>query len=105
MRWDVEDELVAIAVLGDVMVDLAGARTLPPVLLVKAFALGRDVDVHVAEGTHVELSRRPRKDHLSNDVPSVDENRRKNVVYIQAHAGIGDVTVRVAKRSWPAEER
>jgi hypothetical protein len=95
-RWDVEDELIAVSVLGDVTVDLAAAQTLPAVVVVKAFALGRDVDVLVANGTRVELSGRPGNDHLTNEVPPVDEDHRVQIVRIQAHTGLGDVTVRVA---------
>ena len=99
LRWDVEDELLAVAVFGDVTVDLADARTLPPVLLVRAFALGRDVDVHVVDSMHVELAGRPRNDHLSNDAPFVDEDCRNHIARIQAHTGRGDVNVHVAKRA------
>ncbi len=86
---------MAVALLGDVTVDLSQARTLPPVVLVKAFALGRDVDVYVAAGTRVELSSRPRNDHLVNDVPAVDEECADHIVRIQAHTGLGDVNVRI----------
>ncbi|MEO6885528.1 MAG: hypothetical protein ABI232_04460 [Jatrophihabitantaceae bacterium] len=98
MHWDVENELVAVSILGDVTVDLAHARTLPPDILVKAYALGRDVDVLVADDTHIEVSGRPRNGHLTNDVPFLDVSRRTHLVRIQAHTGLGDVTVRVAKR-------
>jgi hypothetical protein len=97
-RWDVESELIAVSILGDVTVDLADARTLPPEVVVKAFALGRDVDVLVADGTQVVLSGRPGSKHLTNDVPSVNENSRSHVVRIEAHTGLGDVTVRIAPR-------
>jgi hypothetical protein len=46
---------------------------------------------------HAELSSRRVSDHLSNDVPFVDEDRRRNIVRIQAHAGLGDVNVHIAK--------
>lgn len=96
-HWDVEDELVAVSILGDVTVDLAGARTLPNVVTVKAFALGRDVDVLVPDGVHVDLSGHARPGHVINDVPCVEENRRTSMVHIHAHTGLGDVTVRVAR--------
>jgi hypothetical protein len=93
--WDVENELVAVSIFGDVTVDLVDARTVPAVV-VEAFAFGRDVDVLVAPGTHVELSGRPNNGHLRNEVPAVEEDRRDRIVRVQAHTGLGDVTVRVS---------
>src|SRR5580700_9116324 len=71
-RWDVEAELMALSLLGDVTVDLSDTKSAPAEVLLKAFALGRDVDVYVAAGTHVELSGL-RPDHLRNNVPAADE--------------------------------
>jgi hypothetical protein len=98
-HWSVEDELVAVAILGDVTVDLAQAKTLPAETIVKAYALGRDVDILVDERTHVALSSRPNNDHVSNEVPAVAEEQHAHVVRIQAHTGLGDVNVRVARRA------
>ena len=42
-KWDVEDELVAVAVPGDVTVDLSDPKSIPTEVHLKA--LGRDVDV------------------------------------------------------------
>jgi hypothetical protein len=55
-QWDVESELIALSLLGDVTVDLADTKSAPAQVVIKAFALGRDIDVSVAPGTHVELS-------------------------------------------------
>lgn len=90
---------MAVSILGDVTVDLADAMTLPTVVVVKAFALDRDVDVLVGDRTHVELSGRPRNDHLSNDTLLVAEGDRDHIVRIQAHTGLGDVTDRVVSRT------
>ena len=97
--WDVEDELVAVAVLGDVTVDLGHAKSTPSHLEVKAYAILRDVDVCVAEGTHVELTGRANNDHLTNDVPAVAKEQRDQVVRVHGHTLVGDVTVRVMQRS------
>lgn len=93
--WDVENELVAVSLLGDVTVDLASARTLPEVVVVKAFALSRDVDVVVAEATQVDLVGRPRNEHLTSDVEFVPGQQRDHVVRVEAHTALGDVTVHV----------
>jgi hypothetical protein len=68
------------------------------VAVVKAFAFGRDVDVLVAERTHGEISGRRRNDYLINDVPSIAEEDRDQIVRIHAHTGLGDVTVRIGNR-------
>jgi len=81
---DVEDELVAIAVLGDVTVDLSDPTNIPTEVRLKAYALGRDVDVLVASGTQVELSGRSHNDHLNNEVPSVPEVECSRVLRIEA---------------------
>lgn len=54
-RWDVEDELCAVALLGDVTIDLAHVRSAPPEIEINAWGILRDVDIVVAAGTHVEL--------------------------------------------------
>jgi hypothetical protein len=98
-KWDVEDELVAIAVLGDVTVDLSDPTNIPTEVRLKAYALGRDVDVLVASGTQVELSGRSHNDHLNNEVPSVPEVECSRVLRIEGHTFLGDVTVRIADPS------
>jgi hypothetical protein len=97
--WDVEDELVAIAVLGDVTVDLSDPKSMPTKVLLKAYALGRDVDVMIAFFTHVKISGRVHNDHLNNEVLSVSEIERSRVLRIEGHTLFGDVTVRIGDPS------
>jgi hypothetical protein len=94
--WDVESKLIALAVLGDVTIDLSQAKTVPYDIAINAYAGLRDVDVLVGTNTHVEISGRANNGHLRNDVPDVPENRRKHVVLVHGHTALGDVTVRVA---------
>jgi hypothetical protein len=93
--WDVEDKLTAVSLLGDVTVDLCNAKSTPSVVDLYAYAVGRDVDVIVPDGTHVELSGRRHNDHLINDSASVPEDQRHSVVRIVGRTLLGDVTVRV----------
>jgi len=95
--WDVESKLIAVAVLGDVTVDLSRAKSLPSEMAINAYAGLRDVDVLVGANTHVELSGRADNDHLRNDVPAVPEDRREHVVHVHGYTALGDVTVRVAE--------
>jgi hypothetical protein len=94
--WDVEDELIAVAVLGDVTIDLSDTKSAPPEVHIEAYAILRDVDVLVGEGTHVELGGGVLRGDLSNEVPPVPEDERSGTVSINGHSLIGDVTVRVA---------
>lgn len=93
-RWDVEPRIDAIALFGDVEIDLTTARTSPSEVSITAYALGRDIDVLVAAGTHVELSGRRRNDHLANRAPIVLEGDRRQSVRIVGHTWLGDITVR-----------
>ena len=94
--WDVEDELIAIALLGDVTIDLSQTRSAPAEIAIDAYAILRDVDVLVAPGTHVELSGGSLRGDLRDDAPPVAPEQRDHVVRIRGHAVLGDVTVRVA---------
>jgi hypothetical protein len=93
--WDVE-ELIAVALLGDVTIDLSDTKSAPPEVHVEAYAIFRDVDVIVGAGTHVELGGGVLRGDLSNEVPPVPEDRRTRTVSITGHSFVGDVTVRVA---------
>ena len=40
--WNVEKELVAISLLGDVTIDLTNVKSLPSEIRINAYAIGRD---------------------------------------------------------------
>ncbi len=94
--WDVEEELIAVALLGDVTIDLSDTKSVPPEVHIEAYAILRDVDVLVGEGTHVELGGGVLRGDLSNEVPPVSEDRRTRTVTINGHSLVGDITVRLA---------
>lgn len=96
--WDVEDELIAVALLGDVTIDVTQARSLPAEIAIEAYAILRDVDVLVPERTRVELSGGVVRGDLRNEVPVVSEDQREHVVRIQGHSVLGDVNVRPAAK-------
>jgi hypothetical protein len=95
--WDVEDELVAVALLGDVTVDLSQPRNAPAEIAIEAYAVFRDVDILVAEGTHVELFGGVLRGSLCDEVPEVPTEHRDRVIRIHGHTVLGDVTVRLAE--------
>ena len=84
--WDVEDELVALALLGDVSIDLSETKSAPVEVVIKAYALLRDIDVLVPEGTRVELTGRAHNDHLNNHVAPVPEQHPDRVVRYRINA-------------------
>jgi hypothetical protein len=94
--WDVEDELIAIALLGDVTIDLSQVRSSPAEIDIEAYAILRDVDVLVAADSHVEMSGGVLRGDLHNAVPAVPEQHRRNVIRIHGHTLVGDVTARIA---------
>jgi hypothetical protein len=94
--WDVEDELIAVALLGDVTIDLSQVKSAPAEIDIEAYAIFRDVDVLVAEGSHVELSGGVLRGDLRNDVPAWPEPHRDTVIRIHGHTVFGDVTARIA---------
>jgi predicted membrane protein len=94
--WDVEDELIAVALLGDVTIDLSQASSVPTEIAIDAYAILREVDVLVSAGTHVELSGGVVRGDLRNEAPDVPEDRRERIVHVRGHSLLGDVTVRPA---------
>jgi hypothetical protein len=92
--WDVEDEMKAVAVLGDVTIDLCNARVTSSEITVIAYAILRDVEIIVPDGVDVEISGVTVLGDLENTVPPVTWGRRRFVVKVQGHAVLGDVEVR-----------
>lgn len=95
-HWDVEDEFIAVAILGDVTIDLSQAKSAPAQILINAYAIFRDVDVLVPAGTHVELFGGVFRGDLRNNVPAPPKSAPDRRVRIHGHSVFGDVTVRVA---------
>jgi predicted membrane protein len=93
--WDVEDELTAVAFLGDVTIDLSVARSTPAEVTIEAYAILRDVDVLVPEGTQVQLGGGSVWGDLSDEVPKVSEDERKLLLHVHGHSLVGDVNVRM----------
>ena len=77
-------------------IDLSQVKGAPAEIDIDAYAILRDVDVLVAEGTHVEMSGGVLRGELRNAVPVVPEEQRRNVIRIHGHTLLGDVTARIA---------
>jgi hypothetical protein len=94
--WDVENEVLAISLFGDVTIDLSNVKSLPPVIQIRAYAIRRDVDIIVPWGTEVELVGRANNHLLSDGAPPVSIPDRTHSVKISGHTFLGDVTTREA---------
>jgi hypothetical protein len=88
-----EDEITAIAVLGDAVIDLREAKATSKGITINAYALLNDVDVIVPEGVAVELSGVAVVGENRNTVRPVPAGTSKFVVRIHGHALLGDVQV------------
>ncbi len=88
-----EDEITAIALLGDAVIDLRGAKAASKEMTIRAYALLNDVDVIVPEGVAVELSGVAVVGDNRNMTRPVPAGTSRFVVKIHGHAVLGDVQV------------
>jgi hypothetical protein len=88
-----EDEITAIALLGDAVIDLREAKATSKEITIRAYALLNDVDVIVPEGIAVELSGVAVVGDNRNMTRPVPTGTSRFVVKIHGHALLGDVQV------------
>jgi hypothetical protein len=99
--WNVENELIAVAILGDVTIDLSETSSAPAKISIDAYTFIRDVVVLVADGTHVEIDGAGvlggvLHGTVSCDVPAVPEAVRGQVVRLHGRPMFGDISVCLA---------
>jgi Domain of unknown function (DUF1707)/Cell wall-active antibiotics response 4TMS YvqF len=88
-----EDEITAIALLGDAVIDLRGAKATSKEITIRAYALLNDVDVIVPTGVAVELSGVAVVGDIRNMTRPSPAGAGQFVVKIDGHAVLGDVQV------------
>ncbi len=88
-----EDEITAIALLGDATIDLREAKATAKGITIRAYALLNDVDVIVPEGVAVELSGVAVVGDNKNMARPVPAGTSRFVVKIHGHAVLGDVQI------------
>lgn len=88
-----EDEITAIALLGDAVIDLREAKATSKEITIRAYALLNDVDVIVPEGVAVELTGVAVVGDNRNMAKPVPTGTSRFVVKIHAHALLGDVQI------------
>jgi hypothetical protein len=92
-RPAVENEITAVAVLGDVRIDLSKARVTSNEITIRAYAILKDVEIIVPDGVAVDLSGVAVMGDNANMVPPVPVGASRFVVKIDGHAILGDVEV------------
>lgn len=95
----VDDEITAIALLGDAVIDLRGAKPTSKEITIRAYDLLNDVDVIVPEGVAVELSGVAVVGDNRNMTRPVPAGTGRFVVKIHGHAVLGDVQYFTATRA------
>ena len=95
-HWDAEDELFALALLGDVTIDLSRANSTPTETDINAWAILRDVEVIVPTGTQVQITGGGLFGHLTNEAPDVPPDKRQRTVRVHGRTLLSDITVRAA---------
>ena len=88
-----EDEITAIALLGDVVIDLHEAKATSQGITIRAYALLNDVDVIVPEGVAVELSGVAVIGDHRNLARPVPAGTGRFAVKIHGHAVLGDIQI------------
>jgi hypothetical protein len=94
--WDVEGQLTAVALIGDVTVDLAQAKSAPEQIVITAYAIFRDVHITVSAGDCVQMTGGGLFGKVTNEVPDVPEQDNHRVITVRAHTLVRDVTTRAA---------
>lgn len=92
-RWTAPSQMTAVAVLGDVIVDLRDAEMRAAQMTIRATALVGDVHILVPRGATVEMSGVAVLGHKKLTVEPADYMLAVPVVRVSAVAIIGDVTV------------
>ncbi|MEU4695989.1 DUF1707 SHOCT-like domain-containing protein [Nonomuraea dietziae] len=107
-KWKVEQELGAVAVMGDVVLDLREAEVRTNVIDVTAVSVMGDVKIIVPDGVDVDLDGMAIMGDKKVDVMEAAPGMNVPVVRVHAYAVMGDVKVigdsraKPIKRGWSA---
>ncbi|GAA2359495.1 DUF1707 SHOCT-like domain-containing protein [Nonomuraea africana] len=107
-KWKVEQELGAVAVMGDVLLDLREAEVRTDVIDVTAISVMGDVKIIVPDGVDVDLDGMAIMGDKKVDVMEAAPGMNVPVVRVHGYAVMGDVKVigdsraKPIKRGWSA---
>ncbi|MFG3436327.1 DUF1707 domain-containing protein [Nonomuraea sp. NPDC047897] len=99
--WRVDEELGAVAVMGDVVLDLREAEVRTDMVEITAVSVMGDVKIIVPDGVHVDLEGVAVMGSKRVDVQEAPRGQKVPVVRVRAYAVMGDVKVLGDSRAEP----
>ncbi|MDF2704894.1 MAG: hypothetical protein K0R62_546 [Nonomuraea muscovyensis] len=99
--WRVDEELGAVAVMGDVVLDLREAEVRTNLVDITAVSVMGDVKIIVPDGVHVDLDGMAVMGSKRVDVQEAPAGQNVPVVRVHAYAVMGDVKVLGDSRAEP----
>ncbi|NUW42714.1 DUF1707 SHOCT-like domain-containing protein [Nonomuraea rhodomycinica] len=99
--WRIDQELGAVAVMGDVLLDLREAEARTDVVDITAVSVMGDVKIIVPDGVHVDLDGMAVMGDKRVDVQQAAPGMNVPVVRVRAYAVMGDVKVVGDSRAEP----
>lgn len=99
--WRVDEELGAVAVMGDVVLDLREAEVRTDTVEITAVSVMGDVKIIVPDGVHVDLDGMAVMGSKRVDVQEAPRGQNVPVVRVHAYAVMGDVKVLGDSRAEP----
>lgn len=99
--WRVDEELGAVAVMGDVVLDLREAEVRTDMVEITAVSVMGDVKIIVPDGVHVDLDGMAVMGSKRVDVQEAPRGQNVPVVRVHAYAVMGDVKVLGDSRAEP----
>lgn len=103
--WRVDQELGAVAVMGDVLLDLREAEVRTGMVEIVAVSVMGDVKIIVPDGVNVDLDGVAIMGDKRVDVQEAPEGMHAPVVRVRAYAVMGDVKVLGDSRAKPLKRR
>jgi hypothetical protein len=99
--WRIDEEIGAVAVMGDVLLDLREAEVRTDVVDITAVSVMGDVKIIVPDGVHVDIEGMAVMGSKRVDVQEAPRGMKVPVVRVRAYAVMGDVKVLGDSRAEP----
>ncbi|WP_336205737.1 DUF1707 SHOCT-like domain-containing protein [Nonomuraea sp. LPB2021202275-12-8] len=103
--WRIDQELGAVAVMGDVLLDLREAEVRTDTIEILAVSVMGDVKIIVPDGVNVDLDGMAIMGDKRVDVQEAAPGTQAPVVRVRAYAVMGDVKVLGDSRAKPLQRR
>ncbi|GGO75119.1 DUF1707 SHOCT-like domain-containing protein [Nonomuraea cavernae] len=103
--WRIDQELGAVAVMGDVLLDLREAEVRTDTVEILAVSVMGDIKIIVPDGVHIDLDGMAIMGDKRVDVEEAAPGTRAPVVRVHAYTVMGDVKVLGDSRVKPLQRR